>query len=268
MFKNPKFYTDHNSMQWAGIQIFYDKFSPYLESKFLSNYVTILDVGTGCGKSLVKVVQKLKNLNFSNTIGIDASSKMIDFAKNNFESSIMKFYVMDAARDIPEELKNEYFDLVTSFYCLHWIKDTKAALMNISNFLKPGGIFCCNIIPEHVLYDIWIKIMPKYQPYMKDWRSTMSPILAVEHPIEGFKQLIEDCGIEIIDFMDLKDQTFDYGTKENFLNSIKALSPWLESMPEDMKQKCNDDQCAELFNMQNGFVTKIRTFYVIGKKRQ
>ena len=67
---------------------------------------------------------------------IDYSPEMIDFAKKRFPStqySNLRFEQGDAQNLI----YNQEFDLVTSFACLHWIKDRLAVLRGIKCSLKP-----------------------------------------------------------------------------------------------------------------------------------
>lgn len=62
---------------------------------------------------------------------------------------------MDAEGDIPDTLKNKQFDMVTSIYCHHWVKDLSKGFQNIYDLLNPGGLFCCIFLGWHIVVDIW-----------------------------------------------------------------------------------------------------------------
>jgi trans-aconitate 2-methyltransferase len=71
-------------------------------------------------------------------LAIDSSREMIDFCRKKFPASNypnLKFEHLDVL-DMKFESR---FDLVTSFACLHWVKDHLAVLKNIKRSLKPGG---------------------------------------------------------------------------------------------------------------------------------
>lgn len=96
---------------------------------------SILDIGCGDGKitaQLAKMVPK------GRVIGIDSSPEMVEYARRTFPSSDhpnIDFLVMDAlSLDFASE-----FDLVTSFACLHWVKDHQTVLREIQKSLRRGG---------------------------------------------------------------------------------------------------------------------------------
>lgn len=101
----------------------------------------ILDIGCGDGKITSKLASLIPQ---GQVLGIDSSKEMIDFSRKKFPLSSysnLKFENLDVL-----DLKFESsFDLVTSFACLHWVKDHLAVLKNVKRSLKPGGklLFQC-----------------------------------------------------------------------------------------------------------------------------
>jgi trans-aconitate 2-methyltransferase len=83
----------------------------------------ILDIGCGDGKITAK---------------IDNSQEMIDFARKRFPST-QHANLSFERRDAQSLEYDQKFDLVTSFACLHWVKDHLAVLRGIKRGLKPGG---------------------------------------------------------------------------------------------------------------------------------
>lgn len=87
---------------------------------------TLLDVGTGSGDVLVDFVLPRMPEN-AKAVGSDISMKMINFARENFESEAVSFYQADISADY-ELLKKQLpkaFDNITSFFCFHWIQNQK-----------------------------------------------------------------------------------------------------------------------------------------------
>lgn len=95
----------------------------------------ILDIGCGDGKVTSKMAAMVPR---GKVLGIDSSQEMIAFACNRIPSSNCSNLNFDTGDATNLNYDNE-FDLVTSFVCLHWVKDHLAVLKGIERSLKPGG---------------------------------------------------------------------------------------------------------------------------------
>ncbi|KAL7024898.1 hypothetical protein ACKWTF_013240 [Chironomus riparius] len=102
-----------------------------LRKEFDGKEIAVLDIGSGCGKILKEIIVDKSGLKFSKVVGVDVSEEMVKFSNEKYGSDLISFQVMDAGSEIPENFKNQKFDLVTSFLCLHWIKDFDLAFQNI-----------------------------------------------------------------------------------------------------------------------------------------
>ncbi len=92
----------------------------------------VLDVGCGDGVLSLEVQKRCKSL-----LGIDASSQMVRKAlQNGINAKVLDVCEMDF---------EDEFERVFSNAALHWVKDHKIALTNISNSLKAGGIFVAEL---------------------------------------------------------------------------------------------------------------------------
>src|SRR5215472_9624792 len=103
----------------------------------------ILDIGCGNGKVTAQIASRIPK---GSVVGIDPSSDMIAFARNQFptaEYPNLHLEVADA-RSLP--FRDE-FDLVASFNALHWIPDQDAALGSIRHTLKPDGMAQLRLVP-------------------------------------------------------------------------------------------------------------------------
>jgi len=100
----------------------------------------ILDIGCGDGKITLKMAAMVPR---GRVLGIDSSKEMIAFARRRISSpSISSSSYANISFETRDALNLNYsneFDLVTSFACLHWIKDHLAVLKGIERSLKYGG---------------------------------------------------------------------------------------------------------------------------------
>lgn len=94
---------------------------------------TVLDIGCGTG-NITAYMAKEKGA-FSVT-GIDASPAMIDTAQKTYGLLSNLTFKCEKAETFNHD---KQYDIITSFFCLHWIKDKTPVFENIYNHLKPGG---------------------------------------------------------------------------------------------------------------------------------
>ncbi|KAG5680142.1 hypothetical protein PVAND_009667 [Polypedilum vanderplanki] len=116
----------------------------FLIEKFGNQKCKFLDIGTGDGRVLSEVFVKQSGLNFEKVLGSDINLEMIKVAKKNYQNDLIKFEQLNIEdEEASSELLKVHgtFDIVTSYFCLHWIKDLKIALSNVKRFLKPSGVF-------------------------------------------------------------------------------------------------------------------------------
>jgi trans-aconitate 2-methyltransferase len=103
-----------------------------IESGVFRDSKKVLDVGCGDGKLTAFFAS---NLPHAHIVGCDVSPSMIEYALGHYVGPNLNFIVKNA-----ENLDFEdQFDTVVSFNCLHWIKNQKRAIEQISNILKPNG---------------------------------------------------------------------------------------------------------------------------------
>jgi 2-isopropylmalate synthase len=120
---NPKIYNKHTAFVSQLALPVVDLLNPEEGEK-------ILDIGCGDGTLAVEIEHR-----GAKVIGIDTSTEMVEACRNNG----VEAYV-GSVTSLPYE--NE-FDGVFSNAVLHWVKDTKGAIENISKTLKKGGRFVC-----------------------------------------------------------------------------------------------------------------------------
>ncbi|MDZ7992473.1 MAG: class I SAM-dependent methyltransferase [Nostoc sp. EfeVER01] len=96
---------------------------------------SILDIGCGDGKVTADIASYIPN---GSVIGIDNSSEMIEFAQKTFSPSDFPNLTFQLA-DAKNLNFNKKFDVIVSFFCLHWIIDHIPVITGIERSLKPNG---------------------------------------------------------------------------------------------------------------------------------
>lgn len=101
-------------------------------SKYHFNYV--LELGCGTGKNTVWLMKKAEQI-----IAVDFSQKMLDLAKKKISENKVEFIKADLTKNW--EVKNLFFDLVTSNLILEHIDDLNHIFEQANQKLKTNGIF-------------------------------------------------------------------------------------------------------------------------------
>ena len=89
----------------------------------------ILDIGCGDGKVTAKMAALVPQ---GQVTGIDSSPEMIDFARNRYSLPQYPNLRFELGQAQSLSYSGE-FDIVTSFACLHWVKDHLAVLKGIKH---------------------------------------------------------------------------------------------------------------------------------------
>ena len=117
-------YTKFNNLQKSDSLRWFREFVERYKENFV-NCSNILDVGCGSGDTLVAVLGNF-DPQPQRVIGIDLSSDMIEFASKNFKNDVLSFIVLKAEdENFDKNLQPESFELVTSFFCYHWVHNQK-----------------------------------------------------------------------------------------------------------------------------------------------
>ena len=127
-FANPDEYKEHSSLQ-------YDFAHELIRDADIKETSRVLDIGCGDGK----ITANIASLASSGMVtGTDISLDMVSSATKEHVPSPntnLGFMVMDAE----ENIFKKQFDFVTSFCCLHWVKNQLQALKGIKNALVENG---------------------------------------------------------------------------------------------------------------------------------
>jgi juvenile hormone acid methyltransferase len=96
---------------------------------------SLLDVGCGTGDITSDFILPIMPKNSKFLIGADVSKDMINYAKQKYETDLLKFQEMDILEGFSEQsgLKNEKFNYVTSLFTLNLVENQKLVLVDQNN---------------------------------------------------------------------------------------------------------------------------------------
>ncbi|XP_070495913.1 juvenile hormone acid O-methyltransferase-like [Chironomus tepperi] len=247
-----KLYSVNNYEQTDAVKKFYDAYGDTLRNEFGLREISLIDIGAGCGSVLTDLTLKTIGLNFSSVVAVDKSQEMIKLTTEKYGSSNIKFMYMDAEGDIPDSLKDKHFDMATSFYVHHWMKDLTKAFKNVHDLLNPGGVFCCVILGWHLIAEIVKYLDDKYKPYTNDWVEEFFPLWLNLAELENrIKKSLTEAGFEIVEFNCEGNDIFEYEHIESLKKAFKAVIPFLKKMPETLQDEYMDDVAKTLLSTKS-----------------
>lgn len=193
----------------------------------------ILDVGCGDGKITLELAKLAKE---GKALGIDSSPSMIQFASTHFPKT--DFPNLSFAKQKAEDITlPQQFDLITSFSCLHWIRNPELAFQQLSASLKPGGEMLILTYPkESPYYQYFEAVLKKYPEHQA--LSAYNTMLSVE----GYRDVLSKNNLDVLNF-----QQCDFIASYSNANELKDfIKGWLNSyvpLPEDLHEQFLQDIC-------------------------
>jgi trans-aconitate 2-methyltransferase len=223
---NPEDYERNSSAQekWADAMI---------SGLIFQGNEHILDIGCGDGKITSKIAARVLK---GYVLGIDSSQDMIDFARKRFsyfQYPNLRFEPGDAlCLDFDKE-----FDLVTSFACLHWIRDHLTVLRGVKRSLRPGGrmLFQCGGRGNAG------ELMTLIEDLIKEsrWSSYFQGFKFPYHFYgpEGYHAWLEQAGLEEVRVELIPKEMVQQG-KTGLEGWIRTTwHPVIERIPDDLKEQ-------------------------------
>lgn len=187
----------------------------------------ILDVGCGNGKTTAAIAARIPA---GSVTGVDASSDMIEFAKDHWTSAHpnLQFVVADA-RELPFSRE---FDRVVSFNALHWIPDQDMPLRAIHSVLKSDGIAQLRLVPkgkrksiEDVIEET--RLSPRWAGYFQNFSD---PYLHLTP--QQYAKLAEEQGFRLVSIQ-TSDKVWDFQSRAGFEAFSKVtMIEWSQRVPD------------------------------------
>lgn len=186
----------------------------------------VLDIGCGDGRATRELILPL--LKAQKVVGIDPSKNMLALANLSYKNIPSLSFAEGGFQTLREQ---KSYDVVTSFFALHWVPQEEQALAvkNMANALKPGGI----LIAAHVIHSVnptirtailktvntdkWRAIFPDYQ----------SPIYEAD-PYE-LQKLLTDNNLRIRRFVAF-DYTTTFKNAQEFYEWLNGWSPFKSAL--------------------------------------
>lgn len=190
---------------------------------------TVLDIGCGTGKLAAYMLKKY--VPRGSVHGIDASSDQIAQAQKEYgKNKHLSFSQADLLIYKPART----YDVVVSFWVLHWIKDYNRAMQQIFKFLKPGGKALIGQLAEHELFlSQEIKKMMQEDPWKQQCRAFEFPIYSM--PFERIVQAAREAGF-IIEYVQLINEKETFKDADAYKRHYQAL-PVTACVPVEKKEQ-------------------------------
>jgi trans-aconitate methyltransferase len=209
---NPKHYKKHSKSQKKGGFEAIDSF-PFKGNE------AVLDIGCGEGTTTAEIA---KHVPKGKVIGIDPSSNMIEECKKSYSHIKNLTFEKRSAEDL--SFKQE-FDLVVSFYALHYVEDQLSLLKKIYNALKQDGTLIIRMsggeqkeVAEVFNREPWKSL---FEQQKENWHSQTE---------EEYKILLQKAG-----FKNFQIKTESHSrkfTKEELFNWAMAWVPYVTRLEE------------------------------------
>jgi|SRR5579863_6572476 ubiquinone/menaquinone biosynthesis C-methylase UbiE len=107
------------------------------KNKVITKDRTILDIGCGTGNIAARLAKKATHID-----AFDASNNMIDYAETKYYDIPNLYFERHFAEDFITPKK---YQLALASFSMHWFKDQKKTLHNISTCLKKDGEFFATV---------------------------------------------------------------------------------------------------------------------------
>lgn len=195
---NASLYKKSNEMQRRDAKQTIDEFLPNVRWR-KDGCDSILDIGSGSADVMMDFILPILPPNFQILVGVDASEEMVEYARRNYSRPRVSFEKLTIGIDIDKQpFRYEPFDHITSFHCLHWVRDQKCAVRNLYKLLKPDGDMLVAFLTHHPIYDIYKKMSQnsKWAKYMTDVNNYISPYQHSMDPVEQFRKLLSSNGFK------------------------------------------------------------------------
>lgn len=198
----------------------------FLSEHPFGNHEVVLDIGCGDGTTTREIGLMVPS---GQVLGIDASSKMIDFAKAIPHEKNTHFELLNAQKIS----FFEKFDVSTCFFCMQWVPDKIQTFRHISQALKTKGRFLMIVpLPHPHLPSIRAMLIgqKKWQQYFENYQD---PLVYIND--FHYEQYAENAGMQISSFR-VDPTPIQFPDYASFFGFMSQMTPHLEQL-ESLDQK-------------------------------
>lgn len=188
---------------------------------------TVLDIGCGSGETTRFIAEKNPKLIVQ---GVDSNASMISVAEKHKLKNV-SFLNLNA-----ENINFiDKFCLVTSFFCMHWIKNKDIVINAIYNSLKENGIFLMSSpMPHAFLPKVREELIKsdRWSPYFKEYSDPLAYINDFQ-----YQNYAKNSGFQI-EKNELNLHRVFFESEFYFNKFMTEMTPCLSFLPnEDEKKK-------------------------------
>ncbi|KAG7197710.1 hypothetical protein KM043_014470 [Ampulex compressa] len=208
-----------------------------------------IDIGCGPGNvSALLILPKLPPQ--AKLVGADISTPMINHARRKYRNEKRLCFVqldIGMANLSPEEVGQ--YDNALSFYCLHWVHDSRQAFENIYKLLRAGGKALVTLISSRICFDAYMRMYenPRYRPYMQDVHCFIPPFHRCNDSRAKLRKILEEVGFEV-QHCSRREKNFVFQNTEILRNQALSVNPFISRIPEDLKAEYGDVLLKEMIS--------------------
>lgn len=218
-------YSKNNGLQREGALNILNEFKTIFNWR-CNGTDSLLDIGCGVGNVTIDYVLPTMPPK-SKLIGVDVSEPLVQFARKKYSSyKNVEFRIVDMELEIPKYM-HEKFNLVTSFYCLHWVKNQQNCFKNIYNLLTDDGVMLLYFVTVNPIYNIYRKMIKTsiWAEYINE-----NSIYAYKSPYQKcgdlqnceivLESLLLDAGFQNILHIESRVSTYEFQNKSTMLGKL------------------------------------------------
>lgn len=193
---------------------------------------SVLDIGCGDGAITSELS---KRVNEGRVIGTDVSAQMIEYANKKYANQKnLIFLQMDASKNMFQQ----EFDIITSFNCLHWVKDQNRALCGMAIAAKENGKVFLLFSHKKSLYHQAFDKLVSGKKWCSYFITFVNPRLFFEPLI--YSDMVVSAGLNIIELLE-EEMIFYFNHKEQLKQFLNASSAHVQHIPEIQKDDFIND---------------------------
>lgn len=235
--------TDTDAKNYSQNNALQHEFAKKLLSKIkISLKDQILDIGCGDGSITAALSQEA---NEGDVIGTDISKEMVMYATKTYSHYKNLEFIRMAAE---KNFFHNTFDLVTSFNCLHWVKDQKKALQGIADALVKKGKAILLLSHKKSTYHHALDNVcchPTWNFYFKNFENPRSFFT-----VDMYKKLLQEVKLKISLLLE-EEMTYIYESKEALKSFFRSSMAQVKEIPDDLKEQFLEDFSNEFLRMTN-----------------
>ena len=200
----------------------------------------VLDIGCGDGRTTMEIAARAPK---GKVIGIDPSPAMILEAQKSFSHIQNLSFVQASAEDFFFDLQ---FDLIVSFFALHYVVDHLSVLKKIYSALKQGGTFIAIMAGGDQPEVAEVFAREKWKKLISDQDMVWGAMTEVE-----YRPLLEEVGFTSIETVTQQSSRL-YDTKEELLNWALAWVPYVTGLDKEQSLQFSKEIVQNIARDQKG----------------